>query len=83
MKHHRLLLGNKVRSSLTILGIVIGIASVIAMLAIGQGATGSIQSSIQSLGSNLVIVMPGFQRGPGASSFSRTRLISNTDPRRC
>jgi putative ABC transport system permease protein len=59
------LLGNKVRSSLTMLGIVIGIASVVAMLAIGSGATGSIQSSIESLGSNLVIVMPGAQRGPG------------------
>jgi len=60
------LLGNKVRSGLTVLGIVIGIASVIAMLAIGAGATGSIQSSIQSLGSNLVIVFPGAQRGPGS-----------------
>lgn len=59
------LLGNKVRSTLTVLGIVIGIASVIAMLAIGAGATGSIQSSIQSLGSNLVLVLPGAQRGPG------------------
>jgi putative ABC transport system permease protein len=59
------LLGNKVRSTLTILGIVIGIASVIAMLAIGAGATGAIQTSIQSLGSNLVLVLPGAQRGPG------------------
>ena len=59
------LLANKVRSGLTVLGIVIGIASVIAMLAIGAGASGSIQSSIQSIGSNLVIVMPGAQRGPG------------------
>lgn len=56
---------NKIRSGLTILGIVIGIASVIAMLAIGQGAQNSIQSSIQSIGSNLVLVMPGAQRGPG------------------
>ena len=55
------------RSSLTItLGIIIGIGSVIAMLAIGAGATGSIQSSIQSLGSNLVLVEPGAVRGPGA-----------------
>jgi ABC-type antimicrobial peptide transport system permease subunit len=61
------LLGNKVRSTLTMLGIVIGIASVIAMLAIGQGATNSIQSSIQALGSNLIIVMPGATRGPGTS----------------
>ncbi len=59
------LLANKARSGLTILGIVIGIASVIAMIAIGQGAQGSIQSSIQSIGSNLIMVMPGAQRGPG------------------
>jgi len=59
------LLSNKVRSSLTILGIVIGIGSVIAMVSIGQGASSSIQSSIQSIGSNLVMIMPGAQRGVG------------------
>ena len=64
--------GNKVRSSLTILGIVIGIASVIAMVSIGQGAQGSIESSIQSIGSNLIMVMPGMQRGfGGGASFAR------------
>lgn len=42
---------NKVRSGLTMLGIVIGIGSVIAMVAIGQGAQSSIESSIQSIGS--------------------------------
>ena len=56
---------NKARSGLTILGIVIGISSVIAMVSIGQGAQGTIQSSIQSIGSNLVMVTPGTQRGPG------------------
>ena len=56
---------NKVRSGLTILGIVIGIGSVIAMVSIGQGAQNSIESSIQSIGSNLVLVMPGAQRGTG------------------
>jgi len=56
---------NKARSGLTILGIVIGISSVIALVSIGQGASSSIQSSIQSLGSNLLIVTPGAQRGPG------------------
>ncbi len=56
---------NKARSGLTILGIVIGISSVIAMVSIGQGAQGSIQAQIQSIGSNLVLVMPGAQRGPG------------------
>jgi putative ABC transport system permease protein len=56
---------NKVRSGLTILGIVIGIGSVIAMVAIGQGAQSSIESNIRSIGSNLLIVSPGAQRGPG------------------
>ena len=60
--------GNKVRSGLTILGIVIGIASVITMVAIGQGAQSSIQSSIQSIGSNLIIITPGgSQRGIGVN----------------
>jgi len=56
---------NKARSGLTILGIVIGISSVIAMVSIGQGAQGSIQSNIESMGSNLVMVMPGSQRSFG------------------
>lgn len=63
------LVANKVRSSLTVLGIVIGIASVIALVAIGNGATNSIQSSISSIGSNLIEVIPGAARqiGFGAS----------------
>jgi putative ABC transport system permease protein len=64
------LLANKARSGLTILGIVIGIGSVIAMVSVGQGASSSIQSSIQSLGSNLIMVMPGAQRGPGTQVSS-------------
>jgi putative ABC transport system permease protein len=59
------LLSNRARSGLTILGIVIGIGSVIAMISVGQGASSSIQSSIQSIGSNLVMIMPGAQRGVG------------------
>ncbi|MBP7134547.1 ABC transporter permease, partial [Patescibacteria group bacterium] len=58
---------NKVRSGLTMLGIVIGIASVIAMLSIGQGAKAQIEKNIQSIGSNLLLVMPGAQRGIGAA----------------
>ncbi len=57
------LTANKARSGLTILGIVIGIGSVIAMVSIGQGASGQIQASIQSLGSNLLTVSPGFAGG--------------------
>jgi putative ABC transport system permease protein len=59
------LLANKARSGLTILGIVIGIGSVIAMISVGQGSTASITSSIQSLGSNLLMISPSFQRGVG------------------
>ena len=59
------LTANKVRTSLTMLGIVIGISSVIIMISIGQGAQNSIQSSIQSIGSNLIMVMPGAQRSFG------------------
>lgn len=57
---------NKSRSSLTVLGIVIGIASVIVMVAIGQGAQTAIQQNIQAIGSNLLIIRPGSQQGPGS-----------------
>ena len=53
------LVGNKLRSGLTILGIVIGVAAVIAMLSIGQGAQNSITSSISSIGTNLLFVSAG------------------------
>lgn len=58
---------NKIRSFLTILGIVIGIGSVIALQAIGAGAQGSITARIESAGSNLIYVQPGAQRGVGVS----------------
>lgn len=64
---------NKTRSGLTVLGIVIGISSVIALVSIGQGATASIQTSIQSLGSNLLMITPGAQRTPGGFSASAGR----------
>ncbi len=50
---------NKVRSSLTMLGIVIGVAAVIATVAVGSGATQRVQQQIASIGSNLIIVIPG------------------------
>lgn len=62
---------NKVRTGLTMLGIVIGISSVIAMVSIGNGAKSSIESSIQSIGSNLVLVTPGAQRSFGGPSGGR------------
>lgn len=60
--------GNKSRSTLTILGIVIGIASVITMVSIGQGSKNSIESNIQSIGSNLIVISPGAQRSGQISS---------------
>ncbi len=59
------LAANKVRSGLTILGIVIGIASVIALVAIGQGAQNSIAKNIEAIGSNLILISPGSQRVDG------------------
>lgn len=56
---------NKIRTGLTMLGIVIGIGSVIAMIAVGQGAQRSIENQIQSIGSNLLMIRPGFSRVPG------------------
>ena len=54
---------NKLRSSLTMLGVIIGVASVIAMVAVGNGASQTVQQQVLSLGSNLVTVTPGAQNG--------------------
>jgi len=73
---------NKARSGLTILGIVIGIGSVIAMVSIGQGASGQITSSIEGLGSNLLTVSPGFsQQRSGFVSQGRgsAQTLKNDD----
>lgn len=53
------LVSNKLRSALTVLGIIIGVAAVIAMLAIGRGAETSINDQINSIGTNLIYIMPG------------------------
>lgn len=55
----RALMNNKLRGFLTMLGIIIGVASVIAMLAIGQGSKSSIRSQISEMGSNLIMIQPG------------------------
>jgi putative ABC transport system permease protein len=65
------LAANKVRSGLTMLGIIIGISSVIALVAIGNGAQSSIQSSIQSIGSNLLEVTPGATKSFGGPQQAR------------
>src|SRR3989344_5611021 len=73
---------NKARSGLTMLGIVIGIASVIAMVSIGNGAKASIQKSIEGLGSNLLTILPGVvQPGRGIVSSGRgsAQTLKNED----
>jgi putative ABC transport system permease protein len=59
---------NVLRSVLTILGIVIGVAAVIIMVTVGGGATVQVQQQIASMGSNLLMVSPGKRLGPGQSS---------------
>lgn len=61
------LLKNKTRSLLTSLGIIIGVASVIIMVSIGEGAQASIEDQISSLGTNLLIVFPGASQAHGVS----------------
>ena len=73
---------NKVRSGLTVLGIVIGIGSVIGMVSIGQGAQAAVQSSIQSIGSNLLMIYPGAQRGAGmqvSTGRGSAQSLTNAD----
>jgi macrolide transport system ATP-binding/permease protein len=56
---------NKMRSSLTMLGVFIGVAALIAMVAVGQGANEAVRKQIESLGTNLVVVLPGAARSGG------------------
>ena len=58
---------NKVRSLLTALGIIVGIAAVIAVIAIGTGAGDQMKSSINSMGNNLVMIFPNSMRVGGTS----------------
>jgi putative ABC transport system permease protein len=61
---------NVLRSSLTTLGIIIGVASVIIMVTLGNGATAQVTADIASMGANLLTVMPGQRVGPGGASGS-------------
>lgn len=72
----RTLSANKMRSGLTMLGIIIGNASVIAMIAVGQGAQQFIGGQFQSLGTNILFVLPGIApEGPLASSIPAESLV--------
>ncbi len=78
----RALLTNKLRSILTMLGIIIGVGAVIAMVSVGMGVREKVQSSIASLGSNMLIVMPGASSSHGergAAGSNITLLAEDAD----
>jgi putative ABC transport system permease protein len=76
------LAANKLRSSLTMLGIVIGVGAVIALLALGEGTRAAITEEIQSIGSNLITVIPGRlegQHGPGGGTSNAIASLTLAD----
>ncbi len=70
---------NKLRSALTMLGIIIGVAAVIAMVAVGAGAQARVEDQIRSLGSNLIIVLPGTFTTGGVRMGSGTQSTISED----
>ncbi|HWV39308.1 MAG TPA: ABC transporter permease [Vulgatibacter sp.] len=76
----RALLRNKLRSALTVLGIVIGVASVIAMTAMGEGARMQVEKTFASMGTNLLVILPGATTSGGArSGFGSAPTIGWSD----
>ena len=79
----RALANNKLRAFLTMLGIIIGVASVITMLAIGQGSKKSIQQQISEMGSNMIMIHPGADMRGGVRqdpSAMQTLKLATTKP---
>ena len=68
---------NKMRAGLTVLGVVIGIASVTTMVSIGQSAGGLVQSQFELLGTNVILVFPGSQRRGGVRQGRMTTLTAD------
>src|SRR3990170_4297063 len=78
---------NKLRSSLTMLGIIIGVAAVIALMAVGQGAQEDITARIRGLGTNLLFIRPGQVQGAGGGMQEALTLVDTdaeaiNDPQR-
>ncbi|HEY7535962.1 MAG TPA: ABC transporter permease, partial [Thermodesulfobacteriota bacterium] len=63
---------NKMRSILTMLGVIIGVGAVIAMISIGQGASSAVQTQIASLGTNMILILPGSTTQAGVRAGSGT-----------
>jgi len=70
---------NVMRSFLTVLGIVIGVASVITMVTLGKGATQQVATSIASMGSNLLMVTPGRRMGPGSAGSASAFKVEDAE----
>jgi putative ABC transport system permease protein len=70
---------NKLRSALTMLGIIIGVGAVIAMVAVGAGASARVTEQIQSLGSNLIVVLPGSVTASGIRLGAGTQQTITED----
>jgi putative ABC transport system permease protein len=75
----RSLLANKLRGGLTMLGIVIGVAAVIALVAAGTGAQAQVAERFESLGSNLLVISPGFMSFRGVSRGASAQSLTNDD----
>ena len=73
----RALKANMLRSSLTVLGIVIGVAAVVALLSVGKGTTKSIEDQVQGMGTNLITISSARSFGPGGSSSEGTLLYKD------
>lgn len=73
------IVAHPMRSALTSLGVVIGVAAVVMMTAIGLGAQQRITGAISGLGSNLIIVMPNFQRGPVSQGAGAGQSLRDAD----
>ena len=75
----RSLIANKLRAGLTMLGIIIGVAAVIALVAAGAGAQAQVAERFESLGSNLLVISPGFMAFRGVSRGASAQSLSNDD----
>ncbi len=73
---------NKMRSALTMLGVFIGVAALIVMVAVGQGANAAVRKQIESLGTNLLVVMPGATTRAGVrAGFGSASTLTEADAR--
>jgi putative ABC transport system permease protein len=70
---------NVLRSVLTVLGVIIGVAAVIAMVTIGNGATASVAAQINTLGENVLTLTPGQQRGATSGLRAEAKLFEESD----